>query len=165
MIWISDAAAPPASSFRMSLKTRAFDRAIDHVARAVALGVDEMMIDRLVRGFYEAVRADIMLGPIFEARILEWEPHLLQMCAFWSSVMLRTGRYHGQPMPKHAALPVDAMHFDRWLALFEVAAHEACGPAASLFVDRARRIAQSLELGVAGSRGLLLRRGERLAPS
>lgn len=137
----------------------------DYVAEAIALGVDEAMIDRLVRGFYDRIRLDPALGPIFAARITDWEPHLQKMCAFWSSVMLRTGRYHGMPMPKHAPLPVDASHFDQWLALFETTAREICGDAAAdLFIDRARRIALSLELGVATTRGLVLRIDERLPP-
>lgn len=136
----------------------------DYVADAVSLGVDDVMIDRLVRRFYTDVRADPLLGPVFEARIADWEPHLTRMRAFWSSVMLRTGGYHGQPMPMHARLPVDASHFDRWLDLFRAAAGEICGPSAALFIDRAERIAQSLELGVAATRGRLLQTEERLAP-
>ena len=88
----------------------------------------------------------------------DWEPHL---CAFWSSVALMSGRYHGTPMVKHVALPIDA---DRWLALFEVTAREICSPeAAAHFVERARRIAASLELGIAGGHGVLLGNGERFA--
>jgi hypothetical protein len=64
-------------------------------------GITELMIEKLVRGFYDKVRADEVLGPIFEARIRDWEPHLQQMFAFWSSVALMTGRYHGTPMVKH----------------------------------------------------------------
>src|SRR5579872_5420375 len=125
-------------------------------------GIDEVMIDRLVRGFYEKVRADEMLGPIFDARIKDWEPHLQQMCAFWSSVALMSGRYHGAPMPKHLPLPIDAAHFDRWLMLFAATAAEVCPPeAAAHFVERARRIAASLELGVAGANGVMLGLGER----
>ena len=102
------------------------------------------------------------LGPIFDARISDWEPHLAQMCAFWSSVALMSGRYHGAPRPKHLPLPVDAEHFDRWLALFETTAGEVCPPEAQAhFVERARRIAASLELGVAGANGVLLGIGER----
>ena len=82
-------------------------------------GITEAMIERLVHGFYAKVRADAVLGPIFDTRIRDWEPHLAQMCAFWSSVALMTGRYHGTPMAKHLPLPVDADHFDRWLELFE----------------------------------------------
>jgi hemoglobin len=129
-------------------------------------GIDERMIERLVRGFYAKVRADALLGPVFAARIGDWEPHLERMCAFWSSVALMSGRYHGSPMAKHLPLPVDAAHFDRWLALFEETAAELCPPnAAAHFVERARRIAQSIELGIAGSRGVLLGSGERLRES
>lgn len=144
------------------MKPRVFSSEKDYVAAAVQAGVDDAMIEALVRRFYTDIRADAALGPLFEARIEDWEAHLEQMCAFWSSVMLRSGRYHGQPMPKHAPLPVAGAHFDRWLDLFSRTANELCGPAAPLFIDRARRIAQSLELGVATSRGLLLAPGERL---
>ena len=121
------------------------------------------MIGQVVRGFYGRVRQDELLGPVFEARIEEWEPHLERMCDFWSSVALMTGRYHGQPMPKHLPLPVDGVHFDRWLALFEATVRELCPPkAAEHFLERARRIAESLELGIAGASGTLLLKGERL---
>jgi hemoglobin len=129
-------------------------------------GITEAMIERLVRGFYDKVRADPMLAPVFDARIRDWEPHLQQMCAFWSSVALMTGRYHGTPMVKHTPLPVDAVHFDRWLALFEQTAGELCPPqAATHFVERARRIAASLELGIAGGQGVMLGVGERFRRS
>ena len=125
-------------------------------------GITEEMIERLVSGFYAKVRADEMLGPIFDAQIKDWEPHLAQMCAFWSSVALMSGRYHGAPMPKHLPLPVDAAHFDHWLALFEATTKEICPPEAQAhFMERARRIAASLELGVAGANGVLLGVGER----
>ncbi len=125
-------------------------------------GITEAMIERLVRGFYARIRADAVLGPIFDARIADWEPHLRQMCAFWSSVALMSGRYHGTPMAKHLPLPIDAAHFDRWLALFEATAGEICPPEATAhFVERARRIAASLELGIAGGQGVLLGNGER----
>jgi hemoglobin len=125
-------------------------------------GITEAMIERLVRSFYEKVRTDEMLAPVFDARISDWEPHLRQMFAFWSSVALMSGRYQGTPMPKHMPLPIDAAHFDRWLELFEATAAEVCPPeAADHFVERAQRIAASLELGVAGANGVLLGHGER----
>jgi hemoglobin len=49
-------------------------------------GIDETMIERLVRSFYAKLRQDSLLAPVFEARIQDWEPHLQRMCAFWSSV-------------------------------------------------------------------------------
>ena len=130
-------------------------------------GIDEAMIARLVDGFYDRVRADPLLGPVFNERIADWGPHLEQMRLFWSSVALMSGAYHGRPMPKHLPLPVDARHFDRWLELFRQTARELCPPsAADHFIERAERIAESLELGIAGANGVLLARGERyLRPS
>ena len=129
-------------------------------------GITEVMIERLVHAFYDKVRVDAVLGPVFDARIHDWEPHLAQMCAFWSSVALMTGRYHGTPMVKHAPLPVDATHFDRWLELFEQTAHEVCPPEAEAhFVERARRIAVSLELSIANANGVMLGIGERFRRS
>jgi hemoglobin len=126
-------------------------------------GIDAAMIDRLVRTFYGKVRQDEVLAPIFDARVVDWEPHLARMCEFWSSVALMSGIYHGRPMEKHLPLPVDARHFDRWLQLFRETAHEVCPPvAAAHFIERAERVAQSLEMGIAVSHGVLLTRGQRL---
>lgn len=125
-------------------------------------GIDEPMIARLVDGFYDRVRVDPLIGPVFNERISDWGPHLEQMRLFWSSVALMSGVYHGRPMPKHLPLPVDARHFDRWLELFEATARDLCPPAAAdHFIERARRIAESLELGIAGANGVLLGKGER----
>ena len=129
-----------------------------------ATGIDEAMIDALVEGFYARVRDDDLIGPVFAARIEDWSPHLAQMKLFWSSVALSTGVYQGRPMPKHLPLPIDARHFDRWLELFRQTARALCPPVAAIhFIERAERIAQSLELGIAGSNGVLLAAGERYA--
>jgi hemoglobin len=126
-------------------------------------GIDAAMIDRVVRTFYGKVRQDEVLAPVFDARVADWEPHLARMCEFWSSVALMSGTYHGRPMEKHLPLPVDGRHFDRWLQLFRATAHEVCPPAAAAhFIERAERIAQSLEIGIAVSQGVLLMKGERL---
>jgi hemoglobin len=143
-------------------KTTAERRADITAAIQAETGIDEAMIDTLVRNFYARIREDDILAPIFNARITDWEPHLQRMCAFWSSVALLSGRYHGQPMQKHLPLPVDAEHFDRWLSLFETTARELCSPkAANHFIERAHRVAESLELGIAVSSGAMLRKGER----
>src|ERR1700752_802092 len=129
---------------------------------AAHTGITEGMIEQLVRGFYAKVRADAVLGPVFEARIPDWDPHLEQMLAFWSSVALMTGRYHGTPMIKHVKLPIDAGHFDRWLPPFAETPRENCPPGApGLFLERAARIAASPGLGAAGANGVMLGKGER----
>ncbi len=125
-------------------------------------GIDDALIRRVVDRFYDRVRADAVLGPIFSERISDWTPHLEQMYRFWSSVALATGAYNGTPMPKHMVLPVDAGHFDRWLDLFLQTVKAECQPvAAEHFFSRAKRIANSLEMGVASYNGVILGRGER----
>jgi hemoglobin len=130
-------------------------------APGVGAGITEAMIRDLVHAFYARVRSDPLLGPIFNTRVADWPAHLDKLCAFWSSVMLMTGRYKGTPMRVHAELPeIASQHFQHWLALFQATAREVCpDAAASLFVDRSQRIAQSLQLGIA------LHRGEGLGQS
>lgn len=143
----------------MPIPERRGDIVADMMART---GIDGPMIERLVHAFYAKVRRDELLGPVFEARVQDWDAHLGRMCLFWSSVALRSGVYHGNPMQVHAPLPVDAAHFDRWLTLFEETAHEICpSAAAEHFIVRAKRIAQSLELGIAIHNGRILRKGQR----
>lgn len=124
--------------------------------------IDEPLIDQLVRTFYGRVRVDPLIGPIFNSRILDWEPHLVRISSFWSSVMLNSGRYQGQPMRLHLSLPIDAQHFDRWLALFDATARELCSARlAEQFIARAHMIGRSLEMGIAAANGATLMSGER----
>lgn len=126
-------------------------------------GIDDAMIRNVVHTFYGRIRADELLGPIFEARISDWDTHLERMCAFWSSVTLMSGRYHGRPMPAHAPLPVGGKHFDHWLSLFAQTTRDVCPTAAAdLFMEKAQMIATSLELGIATHRGVMLAKGARL---
>lgn len=114
-------------------------------------GIDEAMIEKLVHAFYGKVRKDPILGPIFARAIVgDWGPHLAKMCEFWSSVMLMSGRYKGNPMVAHIRLKtVRPEHFDRWLELFAETAAEICPPnAAQAFVEKAKNIARSLQLGM-----------------
>ena len=109
-----------------------------HAQTMAAPRLDEAAIHRLVHGFYAKVRQDALLGPVFDSRIADWDEHLERMCRFWSSVATMSGTYHGNPMAKHVALPVDAAHFDRWLELFEATAVETCVPDAADLFHRAR---------------------------
>jgi hemoglobin len=127
-------------------------------------GIDDAMIERLVHTFYAKARKDPLIGPVFESKVERWDDHLARMCAFWSSVALMSGRYHGQPMVKHFPLPIDTPHFNRWLELFAETAREVCPPAAAAhFLERAHRIADSLELGIAAQKGELKPRSKRPA--
>lgn len=93
-------------------------------------GVDRASIGKLVRAFYAKVRNDERLGPIFAREITgDWEPHLEKMTDFWCSVILKSGDYHGRPVPAHLKLgDVTEADFDIWLALFRETASEVFAP-------------------------------------
>jgi len=113
--------------------------------------LDDDGLKILVDAFYDRVRADAELGPIFNDAIGDWPEHLEKLTAFWSSVMLTSGRYKGQPVPahvKHKSRITPAL-FDRWLALWTRTTDELMAPEeAAALQDRANRIAQSLQLAL-----------------
>ncbi|MBN8889295.1 MAG: hypothetical protein BGP12_16285 [Rhodospirillales bacterium 70-18] len=114
--------------------------------------IDEDTIAALVHRFYDRVRADKLLGPVFEENIADtaWPEHLARMCRFWSSVMLTTGRYSGNPVAVHRAVAGIAPElFPHWLALFTATAADMFAPEpAARFADKAARIAASLQTAV-----------------
>lgn len=124
-----------------------------------ATGLDEATLERLVRAFYATARQDALIGPMF-ARVHDWETHIATITRFWSSVALMTGSYHGQPMRAHAPLDLHKPHFARWLALFEATATGICTPqGVAYLMEKAQRIAQSMEFAHAVLRGELPARG------
>ena len=122
------------------------------VPPGLRVGVTEEMIRDVVHVFYATIRTDPALGPIFKRVIGEnWDPHLAKMCDFWSSVLLMTGRFDGNPMAKHVAVGgIRPTHFARWLHLFRQTAEKLCPPpAAEMFVMRSEMIARALQRGIA----------------
>lgn len=119
--------------------------------------LDEAMIRAVVHGFYDRIREDPLLGPVFNSRIAadDWPRHLQRMCDFWSATLLRTARYQGRPLPPHLAIPeIEKRHFERWLQLFAETVDTICPKeVASLFLDRAMRIAHSFRLAIGFHRG------------
>ena len=114
--------------------------------------VTENQIVALVDAFYAKIRRDEVLAPIFERAIAPdaWPVHLAKMYDFWSSVMLTTGRYKGNPLAVHLRVAgLEAGMFARWLALFHATAEELLSPElAASFREKAERIAESLKLGL-----------------
>jgi hemoglobin len=121
------------------------------VSNEPAKPVTEHELSLLVDRFYAKVREDAVLGPVFNGAIANWPEHLEKLSAFWSSVMLTSGRYKGNPMAahlKHSETIRPAM-FERWLALWgETARETLSGEAATNMVAKAERIAESLQLGM-----------------
>ena len=129
--------------------------------QAAAMGIDEAYISTLVETFYTRVRAHPVLGPVFASAITDWGPHLDTMKDFWSSVALGTGRYSGRPVPAHAKhRHIQQFHFNLWLALFEQTLRDtaATPQATAFFLERANRIAQSLQYALFGLDDLPLNR-------
>ena len=123
---------------------------------ALACGIDDAFISHLVEQFYEAIRVDAMLGPVFKAIIFDWPQHLARMKDFWASIMLESGRFNGNPMRKHIAIGgLDAAHFERWKAVWDatltrIAPNEQV---ADRFLSAAQRIGESLLTGIQIDRG------------
>jgi hemoglobin len=113
--------------------------------------ITEENIRQLVDAFYVKIRADSALGPIFAHAIPgDWQPHLEKMVAFWSSVMLTSGRYKGNPVAKHLVIPgMTPELFTRWLSLFDATCRELFDEnARAAFRGKAERIAESLKLAL-----------------
>ena len=114
-------------------------------------GIDEESLRELVGQFYARVRADAQLGPVFDDAVHDWPEHLDLLTDFWSSVMLTSGRYKGRPVPAHQkhAARISPELFDRWLALWDETSDTLMTPeAAAALQDKARRIAESLQLAL-----------------
>lgn len=73
----------------------------------------------LVDTFYDKIREDQLLAPIFNERIQDrWPEHLNKMYSFWQTILLGEHTYYGSPFVPHANLPVEHHHFEQWMALF-----------------------------------------------
>lgn len=117
------------------------------------LEISEAQISTLVDTFYAKARRDSEIGPIFNAVVDDWPHHLALLKDFWSSVLLASGRYKGNPMMRHLPLGLDPQHFDRWLALFAETAHDIFSPESAAFViERSHSIAESLQAMTARTR-------------
>lgn len=116
-----------------------------------SLPLNDEGLEKLVTAFYSRVRADAELGPIFNDAIKNWPEHLDKLTEFWSSVMLTSGRYKGQPVPAHVKHKsrITPELFDRWLSLWAQTTDELMEPEAALQLQaKAARIAESLKLAM-----------------
>lgn len=116
--------------------------------------VTERQISAVLDRFYDRVRKDELLGPVF-AVVEDWDQHLKRLGEFWSSVMLMSGRYKGNPVSMHL-LHADRIRpemFDRWLGLWEMTTQEKLPPQSAVAMQaKARRIAGRLTAAIHGNR-------------
>jgi hemoglobin len=112
--------------------------------------LDETRIAALVDRFYDKVRADASIGPIFNAAVHDWAEHKELLTRFWCSVALGAHSYRGNPMAVHRGQPaIRAVHFARWLELWRETTGEVLdADDAAQMQDYADRIGRSLRMGM-----------------
>ena len=111
--------------------------------------LDEAAITRLVDHFYDKVRVDPLIGPVFNAAVHDWPEHKRLLTTFWCSVALGAASYRGNPMAMHRRLPIRAENFDQWLTLWRATcAKELDEAGATRMVEYAERIGRSLKYGL-----------------
>jgi len=114
----------------------------------------EESVRAVVEDFYGRVRADPDLAPMFESRLGDrWSAHLDRMCDFWTTVLLGTRRYRGNPMASHMTIPdIAPSHFTRWMNLFaRTARAHLSEPAAADMIERAERMRWALQRAACGT--------------
>jgi hemoglobin len=108
--------------------------------------ITEAQIASLVDRFYAKVREDDEIGPLFNQEVQNWVAHLALLKDFWSTVLLATGRYKGNPLVAHFRLPIEERYFARWLALFTETAREVMSPPHAAIVSaKAHLIATNIK--------------------
>ncbi|WP_258956544.1 group III truncated hemoglobin [Legionella sainthelensi] len=130
-----------------------YDLQIIYISKLFMTGLNKTHIENLVTHFYQKVRKDEVLGPIFDKAQVDWNEHIPRLCQFWNSVMLKTNEYHGNAYQKHLLLkqftPIEEQHFTRWLNLFRnEALHHLPVESAQKIIHRASLIAESLQFGI-----------------
>jgi hemoglobin len=107
-------------------------------------------IQLLVDTFYNKIKADDLIGPIFNGIIQDrWPMHLSKMYQFWQTILLEEHTYNGAPFPSHARLPIEKIHFDRWLNLFQTTLNDLFeGPKAKEALWRAHKMAELFQIKI-----------------
>jgi len=107
-------------------------------------------VKQLINLFYSKIRADKLLGPIFNERIQNrWPEHLEKIYRFWQTVLLGEHTYFGTPFPPHAQLPVGHEHFLKWMELFNPTVDELfTGEKAAAAKWRAAEMAEMFEMKI-----------------
>ncbi|HEX5962050.1 MAG TPA: group III truncated hemoglobin [Rhodanobacteraceae bacterium] len=119
------------------------------MSNAIPATLDEAGLAGQVERFYDKVRIDPLLGPVFNAVVEDWDAHKVLMTSFWATVALRSGHYRGNPLAKHRPLPIGAEHFQRWLTLWRETAGEVLdAESAALLVGYAERIGYGMRVGM-----------------
>ena len=104
----------------------------------------------LVDTFYDRVREDELLSPIFNGVIKDnWPVHLEKMYRFWQTILLEEHTYSGIPFAPHVKLPIKGEHFERWKQLFfETVDENFLGKKAKVAKLRAEKMAEMFQIKI-----------------
>lgn len=75
----------------------------------------------LVNTFYDKIKNDEKLGPIFNGMINDWDTHIKLLTDFWSTQLFIEKTYHGNPIEVHRKVDafanhsINEHHFGAWL--------------------------------------------------
>lgn len=116
-------------------------------------------ISLLVRTFYDKVRKDQLIGPVFNNRITDWETHLERLTDFWETNLCFIRKYKGNPVEVHVQVDranegkISQEHFGRWLQLwFTTIDEHFVGDNAAIAKNRARNMSTHLFMKMYASR-------------
>jgi len=122
---------------------------IGHLSPSPEEAITVQDIRRMVETFYGRVQSHSILGPYFAQYIEQdaWPEHLDRMTRFWSSTLLASREYYGNPLQVHAVLPdLRRGHFPIWLALFQEVLSEIFPlQTAMQIMDKAERMGRRLQ--------------------
>jgi len=113
-------------------------------------------LEKIVTSLYDQVLSDPVLAPIFiKVARIDLNEHMPRIVSFWQRVVLKSGKYTGQPFEIHRALhtisPFTTEHFRRWVCLFHATVD--CfykGPTADHLKHVAQGIAESMSKALLG---------------
>ncbi len=104
-------------------------------------------IQVLVHAFYDKIRSNSELGPIFNKAIDDWDAHLIHLTDFWESQLFQKNVFSGNPLKKHVEVDLANNHtitndlFGLWLQIWITTLDDLyTGEVASLAKNRARNI-------------------------
>jgi hemoglobin len=116
-------------------------------------------IELLMKNFYDKVRKDETIGPIFnDIAKVNWEHHIPIICDFWETLLLDAASYRKNVMEVHFILnrkiPLEEKHFQVWLQLFSATVDEYFnGKKAEMAKTKARSIAALMQFKIKGDNG------------
>lgn len=114
-------------------------------------------ISLLVHAFYDKIRADEFLGPIFNSHLSadQWSLHLEKLTDFWETNLFGIPKFKGNPPLVHAEVDhkmncgVTQEHFAHWMRLWFKTINEMFeGRLADRAKDAARKMSTGLFLAI-----------------